>query len=117
MTSVALVVTDRGTVSAGRRRAEKKAGPWPKRLSYVAVHVIGIAAAATAWVFLVRAAITFGQVARDGRSAAWVVCGSATLGAAACLLLGFVLLARSWALLGLRNEYTPRRSSGGRRSR
>jgi hypothetical protein len=68
-------------------------------------------------VFLVRAAILFGQAARDGRGAAWAVCAGATLGAALCLLLGFVLLARGWALLGLRSEYTPRRSSGGRRSR
>ena len=102
-------------MSAGRRRAEKKAAPRPKRLPYVAVHLLGVVAATVAWVYLVRAAITFGQAARDGQGAAWAVCAGATLGAAACLLLVFVLLARGWALLGLRSEYTPRRSSGTRR--
>ena len=116
MTSVALGVTERGTVSAGRRRAEKKAAPRAKRLSAVLLHVVGVVLAAGAWVFLVRSAITFGQAARDGREAAWAVCAGATLGAAVCLLLMFVLLARSWTLLGLRNEVAPKRSSGGRRA-
>ena len=105
-------------MGAGRRRAEKKAGPRPGRLPLIVLHLVGtVVAAAGAWVFLVRAAINFGQAARDGRGAAWAVCAGATLGAAVCLLLGFVLLARGWALLGLRSDYTPRRSSGRRASR
>jgi hypothetical protein len=116
MHPVALGVTGRGTVSAGRRKAEKKVATRPDRLPYVLLHLLGVLGAAGAWVYLVRAAITFGQAARDGRGPAWAVCAGATLGAAACLLLVFVLLARGWALLGLRNEYVPRRSAG-RRSR
>ena len=62
--------------------------------------------------YLVRAAIDFGQAGRDGQTTAWAVCGSATIGAAVCLLLVFVLVARIWAALGLNSEYQPRRSSG-----
>lgn len=104
-------------MSAGRRRADKKAVPGPKRLPYVVLIALGVLAAAVAWAFLVRAAIDFGQVARDGRGAAWAICGAATFGAAVCLLLAFVLLARGWRLVGPHPRYRPRRSSGGRRSR
>ena len=114
---VAVGVTERGTVSAGRRRADTKAQSRPRHWPKVLLLVIGVLAAAGAWAFLVRAAIDFGQVARDGRPVAWAVCGAATVGAAVCLLLAFVLVARAWALLGLRSEYQPRRSSGRRASR
>ena len=117
MTPVAVGAMQRGTVSAGRRRADKKAAPRSARLPYVVLLALGVVAAAAAWVFLVRAAIDFGQAARDGQSAAWAVCGAATVGAAVCLMLVFVLVARGWRMLGLRSEYQPRRSSGGKRSR
>ena len=114
---VAVGVTERGTVSAGRRRADTKSQPRPRRWPKALLLVLGVLAAAGAWAFLVRADIDFGQVARDGRPVAWAVCGAATMGAAVCLLLAFVLVARAWALLGLRSEYQPRRSSGRRASR
>ena len=114
---VAVGVTDRGTAGAGRRRAEKKTGPRPRRWPQVLLIVLGVLAATGAWVFLVRAAIDFGQAARNGQGLAWAVCAAATLGAAVCLLLVFVLVARGWALLGLRSDYQPRRSSGRRASR
>jgi hypothetical protein len=114
---VAVSVTDRGTVGAGRRRAETKAPSRPRGRPKVLLLVLGVLAAAGAWAFLVRAAIDFGQVARDGRPVAWAVCGAATVGAAVCLLLAFALVARACALLGLRSEYRPRRSSGRRASR
>lgn len=118
MTPVAVSVTDRGTVSAGRRRAEKvKAQSRPSRLPHLALLVVGVLASGAAWVFLVRAAIDFGEAARDGRSVAWAICAAATLGAAVCLMLVFALLARIPKASGLLSEYTPRRSSGGRRSR
>ena len=114
---VGVGVTERGTVSAGRRRADTKTQPRPRHWPKVLLLVIGVLAAAGAWAFLVRAAIDFGQVARDGRPVAWAVCAAATVGAAVCLLLAFALVARAWALLGLRSEYQPRRSSGRRASR
>ena len=114
---VAVGVTERATVSAGRRRADTKTQSRPRQWPKVLLLVLGVLAAAGAWAFLVRAAIDFGQVARDGRPVAWAVCGAATVGAAVCLLLAFVLVARAWALLGLRSEYQPRRSSGRRASR
>lgn len=78
---------------------------------------LGILACGAAWVFLVRAAIDFGQVAREGETFAWGICAGATVGAALCLLLVFVLVARGWATLGLRSADRPRRSPGGRRAR
>ena len=111
-------VTERRTVVAGRRRAEKtQVEARPRRWGYPLLLVLGVLAASGAWLFLVRASITFGQVARDGRGAAWAVCAAGTIGAAGCLLLVFVLLTRIWTLLGPRNGYQPRRSSGGKRSK
>jgi hypothetical protein len=103
-------------VNAGRRRAEKPE-PGPKRLPRALLLVLGVLLALLAWWYLVKAAITFGQAARDGQAAAWAVCAGATVGAAVCLLLVFVLVARGWELLGLHSDYQPRRSSGGRRAR
>jgi hypothetical protein len=114
---VAVSVTERGTVTAGRRRADTKVPSRPRGKPKVLLLVLGVLAAAGAWAFLVRAAIDFGQVARDGRPVAWAVCAAATVGAAVCLLLAFTLVARACALLGLRSEYQPRRSSGRRASR
>ena len=114
---VAVGVTERGTVSAGRRRADTKTQSRPRHWPKLLLLGLGVLAAAGAWAFLVRAAIDFGQVARDGRPVAWAVCGAATMGAAVCLLLAFVLVARAWTLLGLRSDYQPRRSSGRRASR
>ena len=103
---------------AGRRRAEKtQVRARPRRWGPALLLVAGVLAASGAWLFLVRASITFGQVALDGRGAAWVVCAAGTIGAAVCLLLVFVLLTRIWRLLGLSSDYQPRRSSGGKRSK
>jgi hypothetical protein len=48
--------------------------------------------ASAAWVFLVRAAIDFGEAASG--SAGWAMTIGAGIGATLCLLLVFVLLAR-----------------------
>ena len=114
---VAVSVIERGTAVAGRRRADTKTRPRPRRWPKTLLLVLGVLTAAVAWMFLVRAAIDFGQVARDGRAVAWAVCAAATMGAAVCLLLAFVLVARAWASLGLHRGYRPRRSSGRRASR
>jgi hypothetical protein len=67
-----------------------------------------------AWVFLVRAAIEFGRLARDGQSLAWAFTAAATVGATACLLLMFVLAARVLVTVGVLSEYKGRRSAGRR---
>jgi hypothetical protein len=67
----------------------------------VLVHLLGAVVAIAAWGYLVRLAIDLGRDARDDPSAmAWGVAALATLGAAICLLLVFVLLGRmrdAWA--------------------
>jgi hypothetical protein len=99
-------------VSEGRRRAEKQKHP-ERRLSMLLL-ALGALAAGVAWVFLVKAAIDFGRVARGGDQVAWVFTAGATIGATLCLLLLFVLVARVLVALGLVSEYKPRRSTGRR---
>ena len=113
MTNVAAGAVERGTVSGGRRRAEK-APRGPNRLLHLLALGVGVLAAGAAWLFLVLAAIDFGQAARiNDQLAEWAVTVAATAGAAVCLLLVFVLVSRFVATLGMRRAaYTPRRSSG-----
>ncbi len=65
------------------------------------MYLVAALAAAAAWVYLVRLAIELGRAARDDSDAmAWGLTVAATIGAAICLLLVFVLLARTrdaWA--------------------
>lgn len=80
-------------MSAGRRRAEKATSP--AALRGTLLRVLGVVLAAVAWLLLVIGAIDFGRAARDGQGAAgWVFTVAATAGAAACLLLVFVLVAQ-----------------------
>jgi hypothetical protein len=76
--------------------------------------LLGSGVAAVAWFFLVGAAIDFGHTARNGQTTAWAFTAAATLGAAVCLLLVFVLVARLLATVGLVGRYRPRRSAGRR---
>lgn len=63
-----------------------------------------------AWLLLVIAAIDFGRAARDGNGAAgWVFTVIATAGAAACLLLVFVLLAQLGRIVREREKHVPGR--------
>ena len=105
----------------GRRRAAKPPrSRRPRETLSTVLLVLGVVVAAGAWFFLVRAAIDFGQAARDGRSAAWAFCGGATVGATLCLLLVFVLCARVWTRVSAaRTERTsrPARLPGGRHGR
>lgn len=104
--------SERRTVGQGRRRAAKQKRPSPRRL--LAALAVGALGAGIAWYFLVRSAIEFGRLARDGEPIAWIFTGAASLGATACLLLLFVLAARVLTALGLASEYKPRRSTGRR---
>jgi hypothetical protein len=98
-------------VTTGKRRAEARKTT-PRAL--LAALAVGALVSGVAWFFLVRAAIEFGRVARRGQGEAWLFTGAATLGAAACLMLLFVLTARVLAALGLVSEYKPRRAAGRR---
>lgn len=112
-TRVAIVAgNERRTVSEGKRRAEKAKGP--SRVPLVAGLLLGAVVGVVVWFYLVGAAIDFGRVARDGKTIAWVFTAAATVGAAVCLLLVFVLVARALVALGLISDYRPRRSSGRR---
>ena len=104
--------TERRTVNEGRRRAEKQKRP--DRRPLLGALALGALGSGIAWIFLVKAAIEFGRLARDGQDLAWVFTAAAAVGATACLLLMFVLGARVLAALGLVSEYKPRRSSGRR---
>ena len=99
-------------MSEGRRRAEKRKGP--DRRPLLAALAFGAVGAGIAWLFLVKAAIEFGRLARDGQGLAWAFTAAASVGATACLLLMFVLAARVLVALGLVSEYRPRRSAGRR---
>lgn len=97
--SVVRGVTDDGgeQVAAGHRRADE---PSPGRTRALLGLSVGIVLSVLAWLLLVRAAIDFGQAARDGRGAlGWLLTVVAGAGAALCLMLGLVLVARLHALL------------------
>ena len=99
-------------MSEGRRRAEKQKRP--SRRPLLAALALGALGSGLAWVFLVKAAIEFGRLARDGQNLAWVFTAAAAVGATACLLLMFVLGARVLVAVGILSEYRPRRSAGRR---
>lgn len=98
---------------SGRRRAAVKRSGLGAVPTLVLL-VLGVALSVVAWVFLVRAAIDFGQTARGGQALAWAFAGGATVGAIGCLLLTFVLLARVGRVLGIGSAYRPRRSRRAR---
>lgn len=91
---------------AGSRRGEK-----PKRQLDPRLAGIGVAAvvALAAWVFLVRAAISFGRDARGGEGSAWIFLTVASLGAVACLFLSLMLVTLVLRRLGIIEEKKPHR--------
>lgn len=72
-----------------------------------------------AWGYLVYAAIDFGSSARSGNGAAWLMLILAAIGAATCLFVGLMLLARLGTTLGVtrppQDDAEPR-PVGGRRA-
>lgn len=79
--------------------------------------LLGAVLSGVAWVYLVRAAIEFGRLARGGQSQAWLFTGAASLGAVVCALLVLVLLTRALRALGLISGYKPRRAASRRRAK
>ncbi len=88
----------------------KRAGAKPKRHFRPALLWLagGITLSVVAWGFLVYAAIEFGGEARDGRSAAWWWLAVAAVGAAACLFVGLMLIARLTRALGITDPPEPK---------
>jgi hypothetical protein len=85
-------------VARGKRAgAKQKQGFRPVLL----LLALGITACVVAWGYLVYAAIDFGGEARDGREEAWTYLGVAAVGAAACLFIGLMLIARLSRAIGL----------------
>lgn len=74
-----------------------------------------------AWGYLVYAAIDFGSSARAGNTTAWLLLLLAAAGAATCLFVGLMLVARLGAALGISrppqdDEESAQRPVGGRRA-
>ena len=107
----------------GTRRGPKQPKP-PRR------GALGLALAITllvvAWGYLVKTAVDFGTAARGGESAAWGFLAIACAGAAACLFIGLILVARLLRALGITSgdapappsetPAAPPRPPGGRRA-
>jgi hypothetical protein len=97
------------------KHSQARAGYGP--LPQVSALVVGAVVGAVTWVFLVLAAIDFGEAALSGRPLAWVFLLPPAAGAVACFVLVLALGYRMLYLLGLVSEYKPRRSSGRRAAR
>lgn len=104
------------TMSSGGRR---RAAPAPRSVPRLRLsgHIAGAGLTVVAWVLLVRAAIDFGALGREGEALAWVFTALATLGAIGCLLLAIVLATRMLEMLGLLQEQPPRRAAARRRAK
>ena len=88
----------------------KRAGSRPRRRFRPALLglALAITAAVVAWGYLVYAAIDFGGEAREGESSAWWWLAVAAIGAAACLFLGLMLVARLTRALGITQPPEPK---------
>ena len=88
----------------------KRAGSRPKRRFRPALLLLALAitASVVAWGYLVYAAIDFGSEARAGEDSAWWWLAIAAVGAAACLFLGLMLVARLTRALGITDPPAPK---------
>jgi len=99
----------------GARRASKRRRPgvWVAAV----VLLLGAGAAGVVGLYLMSAAIDFGELARNGQEAAWWFMSAASLGALVCLVLLLVLVARALYAVGILSDYRPRRAAVRRRAR
>ena len=106
----------------GTRRGPKQRKP-PRRGALGLA--LGITVLVVAWGYLVKTAVDFGTAARGGESAAWGFLAIACAGAAACLFIGLILVARLLRALGITSgdepvaaaePAAPPRAPGGRRA-
>ena len=106
----------------GTRRGPKQ--PKPPRRGALGL-ALGITLLVVAWGYLVKTAVEFGTAARGGESGAWGFLAIACAGAAACLFIGLILVARLLRALGITGgdrpppsdkPAAPPRAPGGRRA-
>lgn len=83
---------------AGSRRAPKQRS-LPSRSAMLLC--LAITVCVVAWGFLAFAAIDFGRAARGGESGSWAFLALACLGAAACLFVAMILVARLLRATGI----------------
>jgi hypothetical protein len=104
-------------VSTGGRRANRERGSITSTsLPYVLALLLGAVLSGIAWVYLVRAAIEFGRLARDGQTEAWLYTLAASFGAVVCLFLLLVLVARALRAMGVIRDDQPRGTGTHRRT-
>jgi hypothetical protein len=90
-----------GHSSRGKRAGSRKGARPPRRLRPdIALLALGTTLAAVGWGYLVYAAVDFGSNARGGDSQAWGFLALAAVGAAACLFVALLLIARILRALG-----------------
>jgi hypothetical protein len=101
------------------KRAGARRGPKQKRRPNRGALLLAFAITVlvVAWGYLVKTAVDFGSAARDGEGAAWGFLAVACAGAAACLFIGLILVAKLLRRLGITSGDSPspaQRSSGHR---
>ncbi len=107
-------------MSGGKRAGVRHKQGWFRPV--LLVLALGITLCVVAWGYLVYAAIDFGSTARhENDSAAWGYLAVASVGAVACLFLGFMLVARFSRALGITSpDLKPKRDpalpKGGKRA-
>lgn len=90
-----------GHSSGGKRAGSRKGARAPRRLRPdIALLALATTLAVVAWGYLVYAAVDFGSSARGGDSRAWGFLALAAVGAAACLFVALLLIARVLRALG-----------------
>lgn len=103
-------------MAEGRRAHRHTATPTgPSALVNLSMHAGGVLVAGLVWMFLVHAAIDFGDLALTGEPTAWLFTAGAGVGALVCLLLLLALIGRGLRVLGYISDYKPRRAGARRR--
>jgi hypothetical protein len=97
---MAVVASDKAP--AGKRAGARRG---PRKRASVNRGALGLALAITvlvvAWGYLVKTAVDFGSAARGGEGSGWGFLALACAGAAACLFVGLILVAKLLRKLGI----------------
>lgn len=97
-----------GHTGGGKRAGSRKGTRAPRRLRPgIALLALATTLAVVAWGYLVYAAVDFGSSARGGDSQAWGFLTLAAVGAAACLFVALLLIARVLRALAVPPKASP----------